>query len=130
MSGLSTYTANKVIDHVVGKTAFTMPTPTYVALFTTAPTDAGGGVEVSTGAYARVAITSSMTAASAGADQNSGAIVFPTPTLAWGTIQAVGIFDALTVGNLLLWNVLAVPRAVGSGDVVQFNTGKLIVQRG
>ena len=53
MAGFSDYLEDKVLDHVFGGTAYTAPTTLYVALYTVAPTDTGGGTEVSGGAYAR-----------------------------------------------------------------------------
>ena len=53
MAGFSDFLETKVLDHVFGGTAYTAPTTLYVALYTAAPTDSGGGTEVSGGAYAR-----------------------------------------------------------------------------
>lgn len=44
----SDYLENKLLDHQLGKTSYTMPT-VYVGLFTAAPSDSGGGTEVSGG---------------------------------------------------------------------------------
>lgn len=35
---------------------------------------------------------------------NGAIITYPTSTLSWGTVIAVGFYDALTVGNLLTWD--------------------------
>ena len=113
------------------------PVTTYVGLFTTAPTtDASAsytGTEVSGGAYARVAVTSSSgwSAISGGSTapsqiSNAGVITFPTPTVSWGTVLAVGIFDAATVGNLLWWNTIT-SQAIGVGVVASFAIGALIL---
>ena len=50
MAGFSDYLEDKVLDHGFGGTAYTAPTTLYVALYTVAPTDTGGGTEVSGGA--------------------------------------------------------------------------------
>ena len=50
---LSDYLENKLIDHFLGTTSYTMPTPVYVALYTVTPSDAGGGTEATGGSYAR-----------------------------------------------------------------------------
>ena len=47
----SDYLEDKVLDHVFGGNAYCSST-LYVALFTVAPSDTGGGTEVSGGAYA------------------------------------------------------------------------------
>lgn len=105
--------------------AFTPPTTLYLALYTAAPTDAGGGTEVSGGAYARQSFT--LTVASGGASSNGADITFPTATANWGTVVAVGIFDALTAGNLLMWSLLDASKTVGAGDILRFLAGDLDV---
>lgn len=118
-----------------GTTYLAAPATTYVALFTTAPTsDAGtGGTEATGGAYARVAVTSSSgwSAISGGATvaeqiSNAGVITFPTPTASWGTIVAVGIYDAATAGNLLYFATIT-SQVIGVGVVASFAVGALVL---
>ncbi|MCI4463680.1 MAG: hypothetical protein JHC30_05885, partial [Caldisericum sp.] len=107
---------------------YTPPATVYIALFTVAPTDAGGGTEVSGGGYARVAVANNSTnfpPATNGQKSNGTAIIFPTATADWGTIVAVGIYDAATNGNLLFWANLTTARTVQSGDTAQFAVGAL-----
>jgi len=52
MAGFSDYLEDKVLDHVFGGNSYTAPGALYVALFTVAPSDTGGGTEVTGGAYA------------------------------------------------------------------------------
>lgn len=123
MSSKSDYLENAILDHMLGGPAYTKPVTVYFALFTTAPTDAGGGVEVTGGSYARVAYTNNATnfpAAVAGVKQNANVITWPTATLLWGTVVAVGIFDAATVGNLLFWALLPASKTIDPGDTVSF----------
>lgn len=119
MAGKSDYLENKLLDHVFGATTYTAPATLYVALYTAAPTDAGGGTEVSGGSYARAAVTNNTTnwpAASGGAKSNGAAITFPTPTANWGTIVAFGVFDAASAGNLLYWGNVTPNKTVNNGD--------------
>ena len=44
MSGFSDYLEDKVLEHVFGGT-FTTPSALYVALYTVAPSDTGGGTK-------------------------------------------------------------------------------------
>ena len=53
MAGFSDYLEDKVLDHVFGGNAYTAPGTHYVALYTVAPTDTGGGTEVTGGSYTR-----------------------------------------------------------------------------
>jgi hypothetical protein len=141
MSALSNYLENKLIDHVLRNTAYTMPTTVYVALYTAAPSDAGGGTEVTGGSYARALVgpsTSAWTATqggTAGASSGTGGqsanaadIPFPLPTANWGVVTHFGIFDAVTSGNLLMWAALAASKTVNSGDAApKFVAGALTV---
>jgi hypothetical protein len=116
----STYLANKLLEHQVGKTAFTMPT-VYVALSSTTPVIAGTGVtEPSAGAYARVATTGATWAtAASGSISNSAAINFPTATADWLTAANLThgvLYDASTGGNMLGFGALTVAKNVLNGD--------------
>lgn len=125
MGSFSDYLENKVLDHVTGKTSYTKPT-SYVALYTAAPSDAGGGTEVSGGSYARVATAGAdWNAASSGSVSNAAALTFPTASGSWGTVTHFGLFDASTTGNLLAWGSLTTSKSVGSGDTAQFAIGSL-----
>jgi len=128
MAGKSDYLENKVLDFLLGGVSYTPPATVYIALFTAAPTDAGGGTEVSGGGYARVAVTNNTTnfpAASNGSKSNGTTITFPTATADWGTVVAVGIFDAATNGNLLFWANLTTSKTIQNGDTAQFAAGSL-----
>lgn len=109
----SDFFENKLLDDVLRAVAHGLPVNVHVALFTAPPTDAGGGTEVSGNGYARVALAravGSWAAPASGATGNAVAIAFPTPTPAgWGTIVAMGLFDAATLGNLIAWADLAGP---------------------
>jgi hypothetical protein len=129
MAAMSDYLENKLVDHVLRNTSFTMPTTIYVALFTAAPSDSGGGTEVTGGSYARVQVgpgvadwkstngtTSGASSGTGGQTMNASAITFATPTANWGTITHFGIFDALTTGNLLFHGALTTSKTVNNGD--------------
>lgn len=132
MPGFSDYLELKLLDHVFGNTAYTAPATIHVALFTTAPnTETGaGGTEVSGGSYARAAVTNNTTnfpAASAGSKVNGAAINFATPAASWGTVVAVGIYDASTGGNLLGSANLTTSKTINSGDTVNFAASSLTI---
>lgn len=122
----SDYTESQVLNHLFGSTTFTKPANRYLALFTVAPSDAGGGTEVTGGSYARISagnLTVSGTAPTVAT--NGTALEFATATAGWGPITHVGIFDALSGGNLLAWAPLTTSRTVNSGDVFRFPAGDL-----
>ncbi len=122
----STYFANIIMAHVFGKTTYTAPSPLYLAAYTSAPSDAGGGAEVTGGGYARVAITNNTTnfPAPVGGETNLGVVQsFPEATAGWGIITHFGILDAATNGNLIIWGALGTPQSIGVGDILRFPAG-------
>ncbi len=98
----------------------------YLALFTAAPGEAGGGTEVSGGAYARQEVT--FAAASNGSMKNNAAIEFPTATANWGTAVAWGLYDAATGGNLVWYGAIDTPKDLLAGDIYRINTGNLTLK--
>ena len=117
---LSNYLKNELRKHVFRTGSFTKPTTLYMALFTTATTDAGGGTEVTGGSYARVQVGPSDAAwtahATDGRTQNASTVTFATPTATWGTITHTAFFDAITGGNMLFHQPLTTSRTVNNGD--------------
>lgn len=124
--GFSDYLENALLDHALKNSAYTAPTNIYVALYTAAPTDAGGGTECSGGAYARVN-HNSWNAAVSGVVTNSGAVTFPVATAAWGSIVAAGLLDASAAGNLLMWDTLTSSKTISTGDKFVFAAGEISV---
>lgn len=125
MSAFSDFLENAVLNHVLRNSPYTAPTAVYVALFTAAPSDAGGGTEVSGGAYARQAVT--FGAASGGSVTNSAAVNFPKATAAWGTVTHFALFDAATAGNMLVWAPLSASKAINTDDTASYAIGALSV---
>lgn len=125
----SNYLETQVLGHVFGSTTLAKPT-VYIALFTTAPTDAGGGTEVSTAgtAYARQLLgATTVTSGDPTTVRNNANIVFPVATGNYGTVVAYGAYDALTGGNLLDWAPLASSKTVTTGDQFQILTNNLTI---
>ena len=125
MAEMSNYLENAMINAVLRNTSYTSPGTVYVALYTTDPTDADTGTEVSGGSYARTAVT--FGAPSNGVSTNSASVTFPTATASWGTVSYIGIRDASTSGNLLFHTALDEAKTVGTGDIFTISTGNLSV---
>ncbi|RJO66392.1 MAG: hypothetical protein C4523_12670 [Myxococcales bacterium] len=131
MAAMSDFLENELIKHIFRTGSFTKPAALHVALFTAAPSDAGGGTEVSGGSYARAQRDplDANWAATSGTDghtENVADIVFPAPTANWGTITHFGIFDAATAGNLLFHGALTAPKTVNNLDPApKFAAGEL-----
>lgn len=124
MAGLSDYAENELLDHVLGTGSYSMPT-VYCGLYTAAPSDAGGGTEVTGAGYARKA--AAFGAASGGATSNSGALTWTASGGNYGTVTHVGLFDAESSGNLLAWAALGTSRTINDGETLTIAIGELDV---
>ena len=112
----------RVLTWVFTTGSATRPTEWHVALYTVAPDDTGGGTEVSGGAYARQSATFTVSGNTA---SNSGALEYPTATAPYGTVTAVGVFDAATGGNLIAYATLTTSKTIDTGDVLRLPAGDL-----
>ena len=126
MAEFSNYLENALINAVLRNTSYTSPATVYVSLYTSDPTDADTGTEVSGGSYARTAVT--FGAPSNGVSTNSADVTFPTATAAWGTVTHIGIHDASTAGNLLFHTPIDTSKTIDSGDIFKITSGNLSVQ--
>lgn len=120
----SNYLETEILDHVFGGNAYTAPTTMYLALYTVAPSDTGGGTEVSTVStgYARQAVAFTVSGNTA---SNTAAIEYATATANYGTVVAVGVLDAATSGNLMAYASLSASKAIETGDVFRVPAGDL-----
>ena len=122
---MSNFLENALINATLRNTTYTSVATVYVSLWTSDPTDAGSGTEVSGGSYARTAVT--FAAPSNGVTTNNADVTFPTATASWGTVGWIGINDALTSGNLLYHTALDTAKAIDSGDIFKIASGNLSV---
>jgi hypothetical protein len=116
------YLETEILDHVFGGNAYTAPGTHYLALFTAAPGETGGGTECTGTSYARETVAFTVSGNEA---TNSAAVEFATAGNNWGTITHVGVFDALTSGNLMAYGTLSASKAVETGDVFRVPAGDL-----
>ena len=127
MSAASDYLENKVLDHVLGNSAFTQPGTLYVGLWTADDgLEAGTQTnEVSGGSYARA--TMAFGAAATGSSSNTGTVTFTTATGNWGTITHVAVMDAATAGNVLFHGAVTTSKTIENGDTFQVSAGNLTI---
>jgi hypothetical protein len=125
MAEMSNYLETALINGTLRGTTYTAPTTVYVGLYTSDPTDANTGTEVSGGSYARTAVT--FGAPSNGVSTNSAAVEFPQATGSWGTVGWIGILDASTSGNLLYHTALDTSKTIENGDIFKIAIGSLSV---
>lgn len=104
----------------------TSPTTVYIALYTAAPSDSGGGTEVSGGSYARESVTfTAMTGVTTGLTSNTAEVSFTQATASWGTVTHIGIMDAVSGGNLLYHGALTASKLVDTNDTFKIAAGDL-----
>ena len=144
MANITKYLEKKLLEQSVGKiTNFTLSNGVYVGLFTSAPTadyalGSPTGTEVTGGGYVRkqiqplgwndaqdnndVTYSSSIT--------NANDIEWTSIATNWGTINYVGIFDSITLGNLLWFGALSVPITIIAGDTFTISSGNITLTLG
>jgi hypothetical protein len=125
MAGLTNFGEDLVLDFLFTTSTATRPTAWYISLYTVAPTESTGGTEVSGGSYARTSASFSVSGTAPTTASNSAAVEFVEASASWGTVVAAGVMDASTGGNLIAYADLTVSKAVGTGDVLRFNTGEI-----
>lgn len=136
MSQASDYLEGKVLDTIASLGSIDLATGTitagtggHIALFTSAPSDAGGGTECSGGSYAREAVgASGFGAASGGAITNTSEFKWADATADWGTVTHIGLFDAATGGNLLVYGALTSSVAITNGDIFKIPASGFTIQ--
>lgn len=125
MSALSDYSEKLLLDWMMTTGAATRPTAWYVALYTAAPSDSGGGTEVSGGGYSRQSVTFAAASTPGGTTSNSGAVSFTASGGNYGTVTHIGIMDASSGGNLLWHGALTASKTVNDGDTLEFSAGNI-----
>jgi len=132
MAGLTNYLEDKIWNHVFGSTTYTKPTNWYVGLLTATPSDSAAGTEVSGGSYARQVCAFTVTGTGTALATNTSAITFPTATADWGIVGWVGIYDAVSSGNLVAYQNLqksdfstTTTKTVNDGDIFKFNASTI-----
>ena len=128
MSSFTDYTENLALTYLFTTGSATRPTAWYVGLFTAAPSDTGGGTEVSGSAYARVATGTISGSGTATTFTNAAAIEFAAASGGnWGTIGWAGIFTASTGGTLLAWAPLTTSKSINDGDIFRIPASSLSI---
>jgi hypothetical protein len=128
MSSFTDYTENLALTYLFNTGAVTRPTAWYVGLFTAAPSDTGGGTEVTGNGYARVSAGTISGSGTATTFTNAAAIEFAAASGGnWGTIGWAAIFDASTSGNMLAWAPLTTAKAINDGDIFRIPASSLSI---
>ena len=122
-AAISTYLANKILDHTLKNTSYSPPATVYLGLYTSNPNNDNSGTEVSGNNYSRTSI--SFSSASGKTTSNSAPVVTASASGSWGTVTHFGILDAASSGNLLYYGSFASSNLVSSGQAVCIALGDL-----
>ena len=125
MAALSDHAENLLLNYLMTTDSVTRPTAWYVGLFTAAPSDSGGGTEVTGNGYSRQSATWDTASGTGGTTANSADISFTASGGNWGTITHIAIHDAATGGNLLWHGAMTASKIVNDGDTLQFTAGNI-----
>jgi hypothetical protein len=131
---MTNFTENLLLDSVLGATANWAPSASgWLALYPAPPSVAGGGTELNSGGYARVAFQNNgtnwpnaTTVNGTGWKSNAVAFEFGTATVDWGNISAFSVMNAAAAGNMVVWGLLTTVKNVASGDVARFPSASLV----
>jgi hypothetical protein len=131
----SKFLADVVLNYIKGSAPATPPANLYIGLFSVTPTaNTGSGTEISGSSYARQAVASSAwSAISQNADlihdqiSNSNAITFPAVTTTSYTVVGIGVWDALTAGNLWVYQAVT-SQVVAVTNQYQIAIGGLVLE--
>lgn len=125
MAALSDHAEKLLLDWMMTSGTATRPTAWFVALYTAAPSDAGGGTEVSGAGYVRQSVAFNAAATPGGTTSNTADVSFTAAGGDYGTVTHLGIFDASSSGNLLWHGILTASKAVEDGDTITFSAGNI-----
>jgi hypothetical protein len=127
---LTDFAEQKILEHMFGKTAWTMPT-IYLGPSTTTPNKAGGNITEPVGNnYARITTSAASWGTASQANpstiQNAAVLTSNTASGSWGSYIYMVAFDALTSGNALYVFQLTSSKSVGSGQAISIPIGGLV----
>lgn len=135
MAAFSDYLESGVLNHTLRGQALSTPATIYLALFTSNPTDAATGTELSDSAYVRQdmakggSISSGWTSPTVSGEgmavSNAQVIQFPPIADGSVTITHYALFDAQTTGNLLYHGEFTVGKTLEINDVLSIDIGGL-----
>lgn len=119
---ISNWLSAQLLNTTLRSIPFDPPGQIYLALYTSDPTAADTGTEVSGGGYVRQPITFAAPVVETGKQtaKNTTDIEFPIATADWGLVSHVALRTAATGGNLLWSTPVPNPRTIQSGDRPKF----------
>lgn len=120
MTDLTNFTEALLLKWAMTDETVTRPTAWYMALFSAATGEGGGGTELSGSGYARQAVDFGTTGATNAAD-----VVFTAAGGDWATATHHAIFDASTGGNMLWQKAMPASKQLDDGDTLTYPAGDI-----
>ena len=121
MSQATDHMESLVLTGLLNGTSITLSNAKpYIGLLTSAPTDSGGGTELSGGAYSRVQVGSAGQGdfnVVDGSATNDAEFKWEDATSDWGNVTHIAVYDSSTAGNMLIYGTLNSPVNVTNGDI-------------
>jgi len=119
--GISTAYSNSVLDWLFRGQTLAQPANIYIALFSTACSDAAAGTELSGNGYAR-AQCNAWDTASGGASQNTNTVTFAQASGNWSAAVYAALYDNSSGGTYMLYADVN-DLTVLSGEYARFSAG-------
>jgi len=131
MSAFSLDLENKVMNHILGGSSYTRVDPLYLALFTVAPTENGGGTDVTSYGSPRLSIANNATnfpTASNGQKSNGTAFTFPAASGgSWGTVSHWALMSASSSGDILFFGAFNAAKTIADTDSLTIPINQLTI---
>ena len=129
MAEMSDYLEVKLLNLTLNGTSYAGMNNPFVSLHTSNPTDAGTpSTEKSGGSYTRVAASFATASGTSGLVATDADVTFPTATTNLGTVAYIGLWDAVSSGNMLYHTALDTSKTIDVGDIFKITTGNLTVE--
>lgn len=137
MSAFSDYLEEGILQHTLRGNSLPTPSTIYIALFTSDPTDAASGAEVSDSSYLRQdaakggSIDSGWTSPTTSGDgtmcSNAKLLQFPPVADGSVTVSHYALFDSQAGGNMLYHAPFSVSKTLEINDVLSIDIGGMQV---
>ncbi len=125
----STYLSTALLNHVLRATPYTPPANVYLGLLRALPgKDGTGGNEVDGAGYVRPPLA--MAPAASSTITTSANVTYPKSQAPWGTVVALGVFDAEVGGNLLWAGEWSSGYVVEKSFTLTLEAGSLTISYG
>ena len=125
MTNMTAYLQERLINHVLRNLPYPTPKALYLALFAQSTQDKAEITEVYGLGYKRQPLR--LSAPINGVVDNPDEIYFGIAEAYWGKVLALGIFDALLKGNLLLLADMEHPQTVEEGSPFKVPRGEITI---